>query len=143
VATRKPLVQVYGSLGELPGGDTVNAPDGIAGGSSGLVIYQGSARVIVYALQTNAVSTAPVAISAPSLGECFFTVTGADLSSNRFQDQVVFSYSAIGVVHSQNIFGNPPSRTYTLSGGGDALTLQMGSGTYDIRVFGFCGGETH
>jgi hypothetical protein len=106
-----------------------------------LTVTQNNAMIALYARKTTGVGATATAISDSSLSEVFATVTGADASSNRFQDTLKWSYSNFKVVDSLNIYGAPAARAYSLAG--DTLMLQMASGSYDINVAGFRTNDTH
>ena len=86
----------------------------------------------------DAKTTLNVSTSATTIGTNndvgFYMVIGASTTpTHRFTDIVLGGYQTATVIGTQNTFGSPAARTYSVTGA--SFQLAMASGTYDISVF--------
>lgn len=110
--------------------DTTNyTPFEISGGG-------GSASATHAVYTRTGVTTSAVQIGVPSQFMDFFLVVGDQSATDIFNDIIVTSSASatVSVVLSKTATGTPAARTYA-STGSSSLTLQMGSGTYDIQTY--------
>lgn len=86
------------------------------------------------------VTTSAKFITAPTSARGGWTIVMGESSTDRFIDTVVFGAngSTPTVIQSYTANGSPATRTYAVDAS-HRLTLQMGSGTYDVETFNIYG----